>query len=154
MAGTAGHCHRNARQRIARLRFARLRSAPQAQRLQAVGFQPGGLVASGAMGFRVVYKFPAVTLFLYITAHVHPMAEPEATSPQIWRIWQATATGAELRYNRKGKTEQDVHWSAIIVESVRVDGEPKQRHSPTWAASRKARSISISAINVRGFGTT
>jgi hypothetical protein len=37
-------------------------------------------------------------------------------------------SGPSYAYARSGKPEQDVHWSAIIIESVRVDGKPKQRH--------------------------
>jgi hypothetical protein len=29
---------------------------------------------------------------------------------------------------REGTNKQDVHWAAILVESVRIDGKPRQKH--------------------------
>ena len=31
-------------------------------------------------------------------------------------------------FARKGTSEQDIHWRAILVENVRLDGKPTQRH--------------------------
>jgi hypothetical protein len=31
-------------------------------------------------------------------------------------------------YTRKGSSQQDIHWRAILVENVRVDSKPTQRH--------------------------
>jgi hypothetical protein len=36
--------------------------------------------------------------------------------------------GYDWAYTRLGTSEQDKHWAAIIVESVRVGGRPTQRH--------------------------
>jgi hypothetical protein len=37
-------------------------------------------------------------------------------------------SGRDYAYTREGSIEQDIHWRAILVESVRVDGKPRQRH--------------------------
>lgn len=37
-------------------------------------------------------------------------------------------SGRYWAYARKGTSEQDVHWKAVLVESVRVNGNPTQRH--------------------------
>jgi hypothetical protein len=35
---------------------------------------------------------------------------------------------ADYAYAREGTSKQDVHWRAILVENVRIDGKPTQRH--------------------------
>jgi hypothetical protein len=37
-------------------------------------------------------------------------------------------SGLSYAYARFGKLQQDVHWSATIIESIRVGGKPRQRH--------------------------
>jgi len=34
----------------------------------------------------------------------------------------------DYAYAREGTSQQDIHWRAILVETTRVDGKPKQRH--------------------------
>ena len=36
--------------------------------------------------------------------------------------------GDDWAYTRPGTSEQDKHWAAILVERVRVEGRPTQRH--------------------------
>jgi hypothetical protein len=48
--------------------------------------------------------------------------------PQFGGYGKQLRSGPDYAYERSGKSEQDVHWSAIIIESARVEGKPKQRH--------------------------
>jgi hypothetical protein len=36
--------------------------------------------------------------------------------------------GSNYVYTRKGTSKQDMHWAAVLVESVRIAGKPTQRH--------------------------
>jgi hypothetical protein len=42
--------------------------------------------------------------------------------------WRAGRPQFDPYWQDDGTPVQDVHWSAIIVESTRVNGKPKQRH--------------------------
>jgi hypothetical protein len=51
--------------------------------------------------------------------------------PQFGRFGKQLRGGRQWRdrtFAREGTSKQDVHWRAILVESVRVKGKPTQRH--------------------------
>jgi hypothetical protein len=62
--------------------------------------------------------------------------------PKFGRYGKQLRSRSGYAYERFGKSEQDVHWSAIIIESVRVGGKPRQRHVAYLGG------ITESAINI------
>lgn len=49
-------------------------------------------------------------------------------------VYNERGTAVVTRKRADGSIAQDVRWSAIVVENVRVDGKPRQQHV-AWLAS-------------------
>ena len=62
-------------------------------------------------------------------------AVPKLYTTPMYVLWQHRWRN---RIEFGPRDEAEIHWSAILVENVRVDGSPNTGMSPTWPGSLKA----------------
>jgi len=75
-----------------------------------------------------VYNLRAARQKLYTTSMYIRWQSRKRRFPQFGRWGKRVRGERKLAYTREGTSKQDVHWSAILVENVRIDGKPTQRH--------------------------
>ena len=86
------------------------------------------IVPHGRRDRSVVYNLRAARRKLYTTSMYIRWQSRKRRFPQFGRWGKRVRGERKLAYTREGTSKQDVHWSAILVENVRIDGRPTQRH--------------------------
>jgi hypothetical protein len=107
------------------------------------------IVPHGRRDRSVVYNLRA-RLKLYTTSMYIRWQSRKRRFPQFGRWGKRVRGERKLAYTREGTSKQDVHWSAILVENVRIDGKPTQRHVAYLAGFTD--SASLFPLNNASFG--